>query len=197
MNYAIFYDTETTGFPNGKLHDDPSQPHIVQLAAHLVDMDTRKTVQSMDVIVKPDGWSIPDEVTAIHGITTEHALEVGIPENTVIAMFLGMWNGRMRVAHNEEFDAKILRIACMRFAGISCADTWRKGSAECTSDLSIDILDLPPSDRMIRAGYNGPKKPRLSEAYKHFTGNELENAHSAIADVNACVDVYWAVKDLE
>ena len=45
MNTAIFFDTETTGLPLFKEHSEhPSQPHIVQLAACLVDLDTRKTI---------------------------------------------------------------------------------------------------------------------------------------------------------
>ena len=198
MNLAIFYDTETTGFPSGKkFDDDPCQPHIVQLAAHLVDTDTREIVSSMDVIVKPDCWEIPQVTTDVHGISTEHALAVGVPEDEVVSMFLRMWQGRTRIAHNEQFDAKILRIAAMRFKGKVCADVWRQGPAECTSDMTQNIINLPPSERMIKAGRTGPKKPRMSEAYKHFTGKELENAHSAIADVNGCMDVYWAVKDLD
>ena len=89
MNIKLFYDTETTGLPDFKAPSESAhQPHIVQLAALLVDMDTRETIQSMDVICRPDGWTIPDEVAAVHGITTEHAAEVGIPESMTPFHFL-------------------------------------------------------------------------------------------------------------
>lgn len=88
---GIFFDTETTGIPNWKEPSEhPDQPHIVQLAAELVDLDTQEVLDSMDVIVKPDGWIISEEMTAIHGITNEHALEVGIPEELALDMLLAM-----------------------------------------------------------------------------------------------------------
>lgn len=43
MNAALFYDNETNGLPLFKEPSNhPGQPHIVQLAAVLVDLDTGK-----------------------------------------------------------------------------------------------------------------------------------------------------------
>uniref|UniRef100_UPI0035C670C3 exonuclease domain-containing protein n=1 Tax=Serratia quinivorans TaxID=137545 RepID=UPI0035C670C3 len=80
MKTIFTYDTETTGLPNWKVpSDSPEQPHLVQLAGVLSNAETGEEIQSMNVIIKPDGWEIPEEVTAVHGITTEYALEHGIP----------------------------------------------------------------------------------------------------------------------
>lgn len=195
MNLKFFYDTETTGLPDFKAPSESAhQPHIVQLAALLVDMDTRETIQSMDVIIRPGGWTIPDEVAAVHGITTQHALDVGIPESMAVSMFMELWSGRNRVAHNQQFDARIVRIALMRYVDTEAADIWKEGAAECTAIMATPVCQLPPTAKMVRAGFNKFKTPNLGEAYRHFTGNELVNAHSAMADVMACRDVYFAIK---
>lgn len=199
----LFYDTETTGLPIFKQPSDhPDQPHIVQLAALLVDADTRHIISSMDVIIRPNGWSIPEEVSQVHGITTEHAATVGVEEKTALELFMELWGGpgRLRVAHNEQFDARILRIALKRFldgqdAVIPESDVWKSGNAECTARLATSICALPPTKRMSAAGRFHHKTPNLGEAFRHFTGNELENAHSAMADVHACMAVYFAIKD--
>lgn len=202
MNLALVYDSETTGIPLfSEPSESPAQPHIVQLAACLVDMDARRTIASMDVIVRPDGWTIPDEVAAIHGITTEHAMDVGIPEAQAVDTFLELWRGRLRIAHNESFDARILRIALKRYVdprdtslAIPPSDEWKASASECTQRLATPILKLPPTAKMRAAGRNHFKSANLSEAYKHFTGHELENAHSAMADVQGCMEVYFAIK---
>lgn len=197
MNLALFFDTETTGLPLFKEPSEhPGQPHLVQLAACLADLDTRKTIASMDVIVKPDGWTIPAEVSAIHGITTEHAQAVGIPEAMAVELLLSLWAQRLRIAHNESFDCRIVRIACMRHAA-AFADPWKAGKAECTQIIATPIVKAPPTAKMIAAGRNHFKSANLGEAYQHFTGKPLENAHSAMADVQACMAVYFAAKDLE
>lgn len=197
MNLALFYDTETTGLPLfSEPSEHPHQPHIVQLGAALVDLDTRRVVNSIDVIVRPDGWTVPDEVASIHGITTEIASDVGLPAKTVIEMFLDLWAGkRVRIAHNEQFDARLVRIACMRHAP-SMADAWKDGKAECTAKLATPIVKCPPTAKMIAAGRTHYKTANLSEAVLHFTGKPLLNAHSAMADVLGCIDVYFGIRDL-
>lgn len=194
---ALFYDTETTGLPLfSEPSEDPRQPHMVQLAACLVDTETRQTIASLNVIIRPDGWEIPDAVAAIHGITTERALEVGVPESLAVGMFMELYNDRLRIAHNEAFDARILRIALIRHeADDSIADDWKAGKAECTQALATPILKLPPTPKMVAAGRRHHKSANLGEAYKHFTGTELAGAHNAMVDVQACMAVYFAIKD--
>ena len=147
MKTAIFYDTETTGLPLFKEPSEhPDQPHVVQLAAKLVNLDSRKVIATIDHIVKPDGWAIPDDVAKIHGITTEHALDVGLDESDVLVSFLSLWEqASIRIGHNEPFDARIVRIACMRHADEFMADKWKAGTSACTQILSTPILKLPPT----------------------------------------------------
>jgi DNA polymerase-3 subunit epsilon len=193
---GLFYDTETTGLPLfHEPSEDPRQPHIVQLAAALVDIDSRRVISSMDVIVRPVDWEIPAEVSAIHGITTEHAKAVGVPEAVALRMFVGLYNARKRIAHNEQFDARIIRIGLKRHDVGLDPDVWKAGASECTQALSTPILKLPPTEKMRLAGRMHHKSANLGEAYKHFTGEDLVGAHSAMVDVNACMAVYFAIKD--
>lgn len=186
MNLALFYDTETTGLPLWREPSDhPDQPHIVQLAAALVDLDTRRTVGSLDVIVRPEGWTIPEDMTAIHGISTELARDVGVSEGAALSMLLDLWNGHKRIGHNQPFDARIIRIAQHR-AGFAEGELekWKSGTAECTQRLATSIM---------RIG----KTTNLREAHEHFLGRPLENAHSAMADVQGCMAVYFAIQDYQ
>lgn len=199
MNIALFFDTETSGLPLfGKPSEDPGQPHIVQLAAAMVDLDTRDTLASLDVIVRPDGWEIPDEVAAVHGITTERAAALGVPESLALSLFMEMWSASsVRIAHNEQFDARIIRIAQHRAGELEVdLEAWKTGKAECTARLATPIVKCPPTAKMLAVGRNHYKTANLSEAVLHFTGKPLENAHSAMADVKGCMDVYFAIQNL-
>lgn len=199
------YDFETSGLPLFKEpSDDPRQPHIVQAAAALVDSTTRKVLTSLNLIARPDGWKIPEDVAAVHGISTEHATAVGIDEATVVRAMHALWrNAHFRIAHNESFDARIMRIALKRYRseipGVddSVHEVWKKGRAECTARRATPYCALPPTERMLMTGRVHHKTPKLSEAYRHFTGRDLDGAHSALADVRACLAVYWAIEDLE
>ncbi|MEJ6520298.1 3'-5' exonuclease [Shewanella bicestrii] len=93
MSLILPFDTETTGLPDWKSPSEADyQPHLVQLAALLVN-DKFEIVKELDVIIKPNGWVIPDEVAAIHGITTERAMDEGIPEQEALTQLLEMAQG--------------------------------------------------------------------------------------------------------
>lgn len=178
------YDSETTGFPDWKNpSDDPAQPHLVQLAGILADTDSREIISSIDLIIRPDGWEIPEDASAIHGITTEKALSVGMPEEAAFTAFMALWGGRYRVAHNRTFDQRIMRIAAKRYGDDALIDAWaNKDDHECTMLASKHPMGVA-------------KWPKLSEAYEHFMGRPMDDAHNAMADARACLDVYFAIMD--
>ena len=195
-NLALIYDTETTGLPLwGEPSEDPRQPHIVQLAALMVDIDRNTVLQTLDLTVAPDGWTIPDEVVAVHGITTERAAAIGLPERAVVSAFARMWlrvvdAGGVRVAFGESFDARIVRIALKRHVGEAEADAWKAGEAQCAMRMATPIVNLSPTAKMAAARRNTPKSPKLGEAYEFFMGRSLQGAHSALADARGCLEIW-------
>lgn len=208
MKTIIFFDTETTGLPLFKEPSEhPDQPHITQIAAELCVEETGETLASMDVLIRPEGWTIPEELQALTGITMDRAERFGVPAETAMAMFMEMWcNANLRAAHNEPFDARIMRIAIMRSAywsgeamqtgagEVPFADYWKAAPAFCTQTNSTRILMLPPTDKMKAKRMTGPKSPNLGEAYKFFTGQDLVGAHNARVDIMALKAVYYGIR---
>lgn len=184
----LFFDTETTGLPDfNKRARDPAQPHIVQLAAMLID-DGGRAVEEHNVIIKPDGWTIPTEASDVHGITNEIA-QCGIPERTAAALLLEMVRKASEiVAHNIQFDKFIARIAMRRFELMTDAEDqwWKQLPTFCTMKAMTSVCKLP--------GPFGFKWPKLQEAHKHAFGTEFDGAHDALADVRACHRVYQWIK---
>ncbi len=198
MDLIIFYDTETNGLPQWNLpSEDPSQPHVTQLAAELCDERSGNTIATMDVLIKPDGWTIPDDLAQLTGITTERAIADGIPLADALQQFTGMWRRTaMRVGHNESFDARMLRIEYFRVLPVDDPfhDQWKGGAAFCTQGKSTKIINLPPTAKMLAAGRKHAKSPNLGEAYEYFTGKKLEGAHNAAVDLAATKAVYYSIK---
>ena len=198
----LVYDTETTGLPIwDRRSDHPSQPRIIQLAALLTDSEGNK-LSAFDTLITPDGWLVPADVTELTGITTERCERGGIPINRVIAVLIAMSRiATLRVAHNEAFDSRMVRIEIKRsdlpWATDALADAWKAAPTFCTQAKSRPICNLPPTEKMLAAGRKTPKTPKLEEAYRHFMGKSLEDAHNAFADMLAVKDVFFAIKALE
>lgn len=197
MTPILVFDTETNGLPKFNLPSiDPAQPHITQLAAELFDVDSGTVLAYMDMLIRPEGWTIPRELEDLTGITNERADLFGMPVTLALKVFIGMWRkATVRVAHNEQFDARLIRIEMLR--QLDPADPfheeWKAGASFCTQNKSVKLLNLPPTARMVAAGRNTPKSPNLGEAYRFFTGNELVGAHNAAVDLAACKAVWYGI----
>lgn len=210
--YIMVFDTETTGLPDFKQPSEaPQQPHLVELAASLFDDQTGAHIDGFSVLIKPDGWVSAPEALAAHGITHEMATADGIPEHEAIAKLLALnAKASVRVAHNQAFDQRILRIAMKRYGNGAegwesltqeqkdvIADDFKSEPAYCTCNASKQLCALPATDKMKKTGFGRTfKSPNLGEAYEHFTGQKLEGAHRAHVDVAACARVYFALNPI-
>lgn len=191
----LFFDTETTGLPvrGGALQQ---QPRIVQLAAMLTTHAGEERA-CFSTLIQPAGWVIPPEAAAIHGISTERAAAEGVPLRVALHV-LYAWLGASRtvVAHNIRFDWQMLRWETERAYG--CVPSEDSMPARfCTMDAATPVVNLPPTARMLAAGFNRPKAPKLEECVKHFFGERLEGAHDALVDVRACARVFLHLQTLK
>lgn len=195
---TIVVDTETTGLPLFKERsNDPRQPHLVQLALISYN-DEGAEVSAAAVIIKPDGWTIPEEMTAIHGISHERAMDEGIPEAIAVDMFIsGQARAALRVAHNIAFDVRILRIAMTR-AGIErdFIEAIEARASYCTCNAAKPVLKMPPTEKMMAAGMKGYKSPKLEECITSFFGETLPGAHDALIDARACGRLFFHLQSL-
>lgn len=193
MTFLIF-DVETTGLCDYKRPAlAEGQPHICQLGAILTDGDGRVKAE-MNMLVKPEGWSIPQAATDIHGIAQADAEKYGLSIKGVLSVFRQlMARAEKLVAHNVRFDLFMVQMEALRLD----MPLTLPGASVCTMRAAEPIVKLPRTQKMIAAGMDGYKAPSLQEAYRHFFGKDFEGAHDAMADVRACRDVFFRLQDLE
>lgn len=181
----LFIDTETSGKYDFKsdIHA-PHQPHLVQLACILDDLDGN-TIEEYETIVRVGDMNIPPSAAEIHGITTAIANASGIALQVALGEFNRLWQDANKiVAHNTAFDIKIMHVA---FRRAQMESLFGMVPTYCTMKKATDLLKLP--------GRYGYKWPTLDEAYRSLVDLEgFEGAHNALNDVRACRAVYYALR---
>lgn len=200
MTLLCFFDTETTSLPLWKEPSEhPGQPHLVEIAAVLVDTERRQEIVAYTRLVRPEGWTIPAETAAIHGIMTERALAEGDPESDVTERFLAMADeANGLAAFNVDFDLRIMRIAMLRFGMTKTeCDVWKARQRPlCLMRACTPVCKIPPTDKVMAAGRRAFKNPTLAEACDALLGEKLADAHSALVDVRATVRLWCKLQDL-
>jgi len=181
----LIFDTETSGFPKKDCAlNHPDQPHLVQLGMRLAGDDGKSSLEMKTLIQPEPGFDkMPESAKEAHGISIEDCREGGIPLVNVMKIFFNaVVLADKLVAHNIEFDTKIMEIARQRMEMPSFPDRIQI----CTMKASTPLCKLPNKFRR-----NSYKWPKLQEAHKHFFGEEFASAHDAMADVKACERVYF------
>ena len=175
----LIYDTETTGLPknyNAPITDAENWPRLVQLAWQLHAEDG-SLLEADNFIVKPDGFDIPYNSEQVHGISTQKAIDEGIPLQEALDRFTAILAKTKIVAgHNIEFDINIMGAEYMRL----------NDSAPIMDLPSIDTKNESTDFCAIPGGRGGQFKwPKLTELHIKLFGEAFDEAHNAAADVAA------------
>ena len=141
-----------------------------------------------DWLINP-GVAIPDAATAIHKITTEHAVTYGQPAPVAIdeiarCLADALAEGIPVVGHNVSFDLTMLHFECVRY-GVPTVEQ-RLGRP------LMPIIDSLLLDKQIDRYRKGSR--RLVDVARHYGINLSEiDAHGAEADALAAARIVWRI----
>jgi DNA polymerase III epsilon subunit-like protein len=177
----LVFDTETTGLP---VRDNYQTCRLVQIAFEAYSPNG-VLLDSKCVLVKPFGFSIPQEATNIHGITQEQALLSGVEQKEVLDIFMSyLARSKILVAHNIEFDVNVI--------------TNELRLLDRTNDIN-DLRYVPKICTYL--GYPitiSEKSRKLKDRYKDCFGEFPVDEHKADADTRSCARVFfWKEKHLK
>lgn len=153
------FDLETSGI-------DTTTDRIVTAFVGILDANG-DLIRGWDWMVAPDGWVIPDDAAAIHGVTTAHARQHGQPAATVIAEILtalAAVDGPIAL-HNASYDLSLFAHEAHRYNlledpvafvdGLDVVDTflldkhidpYRRGSRRLTAVSPVYGVELSEAD---------------------------------------------------
>jgi DNA polymerase III epsilon subunit-like protein len=184
----LFLDTETTGFPSSPISDFRSWPRMVQIGYILTDEVGKALIKGCKII-KPEGYLIPKRVSEIHKITTEKALNDDVPLDSALKDFIyALQFSSVVVGHNVEFDYNVVRSELLRR---NLHDYLRAYPRFCTMK-SKPILNYCK----IMMGNHRLRWSKLQELYSLLFHQDLENAHDALGDAEACAKCFFELKKL-
>lgn len=161
----IFFDIESTGV-------DPAKDHIVEISLIKVHPNGDEEVKTRRI---NPGVHIPEASTAIHGITDADVAEEPTFPQVAKSLAAFIKGADLAGYNSNKFDIPILVEEFMR-AGVEIDLSGKK---------FVDVQNI----------FHKMEQRTLSAAYKFYCGSEIENAHSAEADIRATYDVLRAQLD--
>jgi len=156
----VFFDLETTGV-------NTSHDKIVQIGAIKLNIDGTEEVKN--VLINPT-IPIPAGATAVHGISDEDVKDK--PKFNQIAKSFAAWLRGCDLAgyNSDNFDIPML------------IEEFSKAGVEFPED-GTSFVDVLKIERLVNSH-------TLGNTYKRYTGDELEGAHDALADVRATLTIF-------
>ena len=196
-NVKLFIDTETTGLPlnnNLPYTDLKNWPYLVQVAL-IIEDDNYGILAKRNIILKPNGYTIPESATKIHGISNERAVKNGEDRDKVISFLdLALYKSDIIIGHNVSFDLNVIKSEIIRTKGIENALFKKKKHIVIdTMKMGRNICKIPNLSFHTRLSLPN-KYPKLDELYYKLLNKHFNNQHDAMADVQAAYDCYYELK---
>ncbi len=197
-NSFFWHDYETFGI-------DPRRNRPAQFAGLRTDLDLNPVGEPVMLHCQPAPDSLPDpESVLLTGITPQHCLEHGVPENAFAERVEAELakDGTIGVGYNSiRFDDEVTRHLFWRNLIDPYAREWQNGCGRW--DL-LDVLrcawSLRPEGLAWPKHHSGELKGRPSFKLEDLTranGIEHGQAHDALADVRATVAMARLVKEAQ
>src|SRR6266542_1526581 len=167
----MIFDTETNGFPKdwkASLYDTDNWSRVVSIAWNKI-APNGQLLSSKYYLIKPDNYSIQEEATSIHGISTEMAKAKGVSLKYAIEDFNSdISDCKCLVAHNIEFDYPTVFAEYYRL--MMNTTTLSSLKRICTMKISTDFCKIPSA--------KGYKYPKLNELNQKLFSTSISGTHN-------------------
>ena len=165
QNPIIFFDLETTGV-------DVVKDRIVELCYIKVFPNGNEEAKSMRL---NPGIPIPKYASEVHGIYDEDVQDCPMFKDVAADLYKTFEGCDLAGFNSNKFDIPLL-----------CEEFLRQGmDFDVTKRRCVDVQNI----------YHKLERRTLVAAYKYYCGKDLENAHSALADTRATLEVLEAQLD--
>lgn len=186
----FWYDLETSGI-------NARTQRVMQFAGQRTDMDLNPVGEPFNILIKLGEDVLPDpDAIMVTGITPQSTLQDGITEVEFLKIFHDQvaTPGTIFVGYNTvRFDDEFMRFLLWRNYYDAYEWQWQDGRSRW------DLLDVVRMTRALRPeGIKWPvvdgKATNRLELITKLNGVEHENAHDALADVRASIEVAQLIK---
>lgn len=162
----VFFDIEATGLTIGK-------DHIVEISLIKIFPDEHREIYTQRI---NPGMHIPEEATAIHGITDADVADKPLFKDVARKIADMIQGSDLGGFNSNRFDIPML------------ADEFMANG--------FDDVDLRKSSFVdVQNIFHKKEQRTLTAAYKFYCDKDLVDAHGALADTAATVDVFVAQLD--
>ncbi len=197
MSNYLFVDVETTGLPERSWEDGDEDPkwtnfkafekcRMVQISMIICTQNFKNRKQK-SYIIKPDGFSIPQESVKFHGITTNRANEEGVPISVAMTRFRKYISKCSTFfAHRVTFDFNVIMSELHKIRDSETKAILQSKRLYCTVINTCDIVQLP-------GRYGDFNYPSLSDLFYYVFGKSIKHAHDARYDT---YNLYMCIKRL-
>jgi DNA polymerase-3 subunit epsilon len=157
-----FFDLETTGI-------QVSKDRIVEISILKVFPNGNK--ESKTWLVNPE-MNIPQETTAIHGISNEKVANEPTFKELAPAIYQMIKDADLAGFNSDRFDIPLLAEEMLR------------------AEIDFDMKNTVTVD--VQTIFHKKEQRTLSAGYKFYCGKDLDGAHSAAVDTNATYEILLA-----